>query len=72
MSGPMRLRGSTLITYILFNNGFDVGEVMLDENRTKIMTMTVSMMIQAAYQGYHPAPTGSAPNKIATTPMMML
>ena len=36
------------------------------------MIITTVMMSQAAYHGYHPAPTGRAPNKIATPPMMIL
>ena len=59
-------------TYILLRRGLEVDEVILDEKRAKMSTITAIMMIQAAYQGYHPAPTGSAPKRMATAPMMRL
>ena len=54
------------------SSGLDVDDVILDENKVKMMHMTAVMMSQAAYHGYQPAPTGRAPNTIATAPMMML
>ena len=63
---------TTAMTYILLRSGRDVDEVKLDENRTKMRTITTIMIIQAAYHGYHPAPTGIAPKTIATAPIMIL
>ena len=59
-------------THILLRSGLEVDEVILDENKAKMRTITAIMMIQAAYHGYQPAPTGSAPKRMATVPMMIL
>ena len=59
-------------THILFRSGLEVDEVILDENKAKMRVITAIMMIQAAYHGYQPAPTGSAPKRMATVPMMIL
>ena len=60
------------VTHIRLRSGLDVDEVILDENRAKMKTITATMMIQAAYHGYQPAPTGRAPKRMATAPTMML
>ena len=54
------------------SSGLDVDEVILDENKVKMMHITTIIMSQAAYHGYQPAPTGRAPNTIATAPIIML
>ena len=56
-------------SYILLSSGLDV---ILNENKAKMMHITAVMMSQAAYHGYQPAPTGRAPKIIATAPIMTL
>ena len=60
------------MTHIRLRSGLDVDEVILEEKRVKMRIITAIMMIQAAYHGYQPAPTGRAPNKMATAPTMIL
>ena len=45
---------------------------MLEENRMNKRTITAIIKSHPAYQGYQRAPTGSAPNRIATAPMIIL
>ena len=44
----------------------EVGESGLEDRTTKMNTIMAAMIIQAAYHGYQPAPTGRAPNRMDT------
>ena len=53
----------TVHTYMTRQSDLDVGVVKLEENKIKTRQRTKGMMIQAAYQGYQPAPTGRVPSR---------
>ena len=58
-------------THRRLSKGLEVGESISEEKRAKMSTMTTTWIIQPAYHGYHPAPTGRAPKSTDTIPIMI-